>query len=324
MKILLCNKSYPKAEKALMALAPGNEIISCDPENAAAHLDGVDIIIPSVARVDADLIKRGQFGLIQQLGVGLDNVDIAAASAAGVFVANVPGAGSGNTESVAELAILHMLALSRNLFQAQKNFFDSVFFKPAGVALLNKQVCIIGLGDIGKALALRLRPFAVKMTALREHPEHGAPEECGIEKVYGLKDLHTALAAADFVVLAIPETDSTRNLIDKAALAAMKKGSYLINVGRGGVVEREALYQALNSGHLAGAGLDVFWEEPANPEHPLYKENLVLTPHLGGNTDESLKGVVRIIAENIKLFNEGKRPRHLQNELLVESPRRPV
>lgn len=278
-----------------------------------AHLDRAQVLIPSVAHISSEIISRGEFGLVQQLGVGLDSVDVEAATRAGVWVARVPGAGSGNAESVAEHALLLMLALSRRLPQACKNLEDGIFFKPSGVALLGKSVCIIGLGDIGTALALRLRPFAVRTLAVREHPEHGAPPETGIEHVYGWQDLPQALGHSDYVVLALPDTSGTHNLIDHHALQAMKAGAFLINVGRGGVINTDHLLLALKSGQIAGAGLDVFWEEPVDPHHPLFQQNVIATPHIAGNTDASLAGCTRVMAENIKRYALGEAPLHTVN-----------
>ena len=314
MKLLLCNRSYPQAELVLKKLLPEIEIVSCAAEELKNYLTGVDILLPSIARIDAEVIAAGKFGLIQQLGVGVDSVDVESATKAGVWVANVPGAGSGNAESVAELAILQMLTLARRIDAARKNLSEGVFFQPTGMAIWNKTVCIVGLGDIGRLLAMRLRPFGVRLLAVREHPEHGAPAETGVEEVFGTKDLHNAVSEADFVVLAIPETKSTHYLINETALAAMKKGSFLINVSRGGIVDTKALLAALESGHLAGAGLDVYEQEPYDHHHAIFKQNVVATPHIGGNTDESLKGVVKAIAENIKLYADGKEPKHLLNK----------
>ena len=313
MNILLCNNSYPQVEANLAALLPGHQIRSCAPLEVDKHLQGVDVLISSVASIDSAIIHAGEFGLIHQLGVGLDAIDIDAATAAGVWVANVPSFGSGNAESVAELAILLMLTLARRLDEARKNLSNGVFFKPTGMALLNKTVCIVGLGGIGRSLAVRLRPFGVHMVAVREHPENGAPPETGVEHVYGLKELHQALSLADFVVLAIPDSNTTHHLIDATALASMKKGAFLVNVARGGIVDTDALLAALESGHLAGAGLDVFWEEPADPNHPIFKQNIVATPHIAGATDESGKGIIKVIVESIMRFAAGQPPLYPAN-----------
>ncbi len=313
MKILLCNKSYPDAAKILNKLVPGVEVISCAPEDVANHLEGIDVVVPSVAKIDAAIISAGSFGLIQQLGVGVDSVDIESATKSGVWVANVPAAGSGNGESVAELAIMQMMMLARNVDLARKNLHEGVFFKPQGMALWNKTACIVGLGDIGKLLAMRLKAFGMKLSAVRNHPEHGAPADCGVEKVFGTNELGEALKDADFVILAIPESKSTHHMFNKERLAQMKTGAFLINVGRGAVVDTEALEEALENGHIAGAGLDVFEKEPENPNLDLFKRNVVATPHIGGNTDESVKGVIKAIAKNLTLYRQNEEPLNLLN-----------
>lgn len=313
LKILLCNRSYKQAESLVKSMIPEHEFITCSPEEIEYNLEGVDILLPSIAKVDRKIIEDSSFGLIQQLGVGVDTVDIDCAAQNGVLVANVPGAGSGNAESVAELAVLQMLCLARKLDETRKNLSRGVFFTPTGMALLNKSVCIVGFGDIGKALATRLKPFGMHITTCRRSPEKNIDSELAIERVYGIDELEIALGQADFVVLAVPETKETLHLINEKALAAMKKGSFLINVARGGILDIEALTSSLKNKHLAGAGLDVYPQEPYDPAHPVFLENVVATPHIGGNTDESLKGVIKAVVQNIRLYAEGKEPLHLLN-----------
>jgi phosphoglycerate dehydrogenase-like enzyme len=323
MKILLCNDSYPLAVQRLENLLPDAQVFSCAPNEVMQNLAGVDVIIPSVARITSEIIERGTFGFIQQLGVGLDPVDIDAATKYGVWVARVPGAGSGNAESVAELAIMFMLTLARRLTQLRKNLDNGIFFKPTTQALLGKTVCIVGLGDIGTCLAKRLQPFGVKLKAVRKRIELAVPEELCIDKVYPTAEIEDAVRDADYVVLALPETGETRQIVNAKVIAAMKQGSYLVNVARGGVLDTDALLSALQSGHIAGAGLDVFWEEPVDPKHPLFSQNVVATPHIGGNTDVSFLGITTAIADNVKRYASGETPLHLANHLTVPLRRSP-
>lgn len=318
LKILLCNDSYPRAVEKLNELLPEHQVISCSTGAVADFIQGVDVVIPSVARIDSTLIKKGTFGLIQQLGIGLDSVDIDAATEYGVWVARVPGAGSGNAESVAELAMLFILALARRLDEARKNVADGVFFKPTGRSLLGKTVCIVGMGDIGTALAEWLTPFGVRLKGVRRRPELGAPKHLQFDAIHGTKELSQALADSDFVVLALPETQESRNLIDAAAIEQMKTGVGLINVGRGGLIDDAALLQGLRSGKIGGAGLDVFRNEPTDPKDPLFKENVIATPHIGGNTDASFTGIINAIAANIRRYAAGETPHDI-----VNSPLRP-
>ncbi len=313
MKILLCNDSYPRAVDKLNSMLPGHQAFSCPTDEVAQNIEGVDVVIPSVAQITAEIIQLGSFGLVQQLGIGLDTVDIDAATASGVWVARVPGAGSGNAESVAELAVLFILALARRLDEARKNVAAGVFFKPTGRSLLDKTVCIVGLGDIGTALAERLIPFGVKLIAVRKRPEAGAPQHVPIDFIYGMDQLSDAFSKSDFIVLAVPENQETRDLINDKTISMMKPGACLVNVGRGGLIDCDALLSGLRSGQIAGAGLDVFREEPVDPNHPLFKENVIATPHIGGNTDASVAGILNSIAENVKRYASGAQPFNIVN-----------
>ncbi|MBX9667009.1 MAG: 2-hydroxyacid dehydrogenase [Candidatus Obscuribacterales bacterium] len=314
LKILLCNDSYPPVVERLRTLLPEHEILCCHPSATEDSLDGVDVVIPSVAQINERVLERGSFGLVNQLGVGLDNVDIEVATRCGVWVARVPGAGSGNAESVAELAVMFMLALCRRYLEARNNLENSIFFKPSGRSLLGKTVCVIGFGDIGIELARRLIPFGVQIKAVRRRPQLPTPSDIQAT-MYGMDNLQEALADSDYVVLALPETNENKNIINRQSIKLVKPGAYLINVARGGLVDLDALNEALQSGHIAGAGLDVFVEEPTDPTHPIFKQNVLATPHIGGNTDASYLGITAAIAENVRRFERGETPLNVVNSL---------
>jgi phosphoglycerate dehydrogenase-like enzyme len=316
MKILFCSLGMAEARERLAALLPEHTIDACAPHDVAAHLDGVAVLTPFMTRIDAAILEAGQFGLIQQIGVGLETVDIATATRLGVWVARVPSQGVGNAESVAEHAIMLLLALSRRLPAAQATLAARrAWFAPTGQALLGKEACIVGLGGIGTQLALRLRGFGMRLTAVRARPEQGAPAEAGISQVYGSSELHRALGSADYVVLCARYDQHNHHMIDAAALAAMQPGAFLVNVARGGLVDPDALLAALQSGHLAGAGLDVFWQEPVDPTHPLFgMEHVIATPHHAGVTDLFHVGVTRAMAENIRRYARGEAPLHAANQ----------
>jgi phosphoglycerate dehydrogenase-like enzyme len=300
----------------LNSMLPGHTVVSCAASDVARNLNGVDVVIPSVAKISAEIIEKGTFGLIQQLGIGLDPVDIPAATKSGVWVAPVPGAGSGNAESVAELAIMFILGLMRRYEEAHANVMKGVFFKPTGKSLLGKTVCIFGTGDIGSAIAQRLAPFGVKLKGVRR----SAAKAPGFDQVFSFNDLAAALADSDVIVLALPETAETKKMINRETLAMMKPGAYLVNIARGGIIDTDALVDALQSGHLAGAGTDVFTEEPFDPTHPLLQLNVMATPHIGGNTDVSVHGITAVVAENVKRYAAGEVPLHVVNTLT--EPRR--
>jgi phosphoglycerate dehydrogenase-like enzyme len=250
---------------------------------------------------------------VQQFGVGLDGVDLEAATAAGVWVARVPSAGTGNAESVAEHALLLMLALSRRLPQAQVALAAGVVGDPPGIALWRKTACIVGLGDIGSALAGRLRACGMRLIAVRRRPEQSGVAALGVERVFGPDGLHEALGQADYVVLCVNYDAASHHLIDRAAFRSMKRGAFVVNVARGGLVDSEALLEALESGQVAGAGLDVFWSEPPDPAHRIFAHNVIATPHVAGVTDASYDGIARAVAANIDRYANGEAPLYAVN-----------
>jgi phosphoglycerate dehydrogenase-like enzyme len=321
VRVLFCGEGFSESRRRLAPLLPTAELVTCRADRVLQSLDGVDVIVPYVSRVDATIMRAGTFGLVQQFGVGLDGVDLEAATAAGVWVARVPSAGTGNAESVAEHALLLMLALSRRLTQTRAELAAGKVGEPAGLALWGKTACIVGLGDTGSALAHRLHALGMRLVAVRRRPQPGGAPELGVERVFGPDELHAALAVADYVIVCVNFEAASRNLIDAAALRATKPGAFLINVARGGLVDPEALLSALRSGHLAGAGLDVFWEEPPDPHHPLFAENVIATPHIAGVTDASYIGIARAVAENVERYARGEAPLFAANAPSPEAQR---
>lgn len=310
MRILFCGDGFTESRRRLIPLVPGHDVVTCPAGQTLQCLAGakVDVIVPYVTRIDTPIVRAGTFGLVQQFGVGLDGVDVAAATDAGVWVARVPSAGTGNAESVAEHALLLMLALSRQLPKAQAALSAATIGDPPGIALWRKTACIVGLGDIGSALAARLRACGMRLIAVRRRPEQSGVAALGVERVFGPEGLHEALGQADFVVLSVNYDAASHHLIDGAAFDAMKPGAFLVNVARGGLVDPDALLAALESGRLAGAGLDVFWEEPPEPQHPIFAHNVIATPHVAGVTDASYDGIAHAVAANIERYATGEAP----------------
>jgi phosphoglycerate dehydrogenase-like enzyme len=312
VKVLFAGLGYSEARRRLQPMLPHDEIVACAPEELRQSLDGATVIVPYVARIDSAIVDAGSFGLVQQFGVGLETVDIEAATRAGVWVARVPSGGVGNAESVAEHAVLLMLALSRR-WPAGERLSDAPMGEPSGNALIGKTACIIGLGDIGSALAIRLRAFGMRLIAVRRRPDELGAPELGVGRVYGPDGLRTAVGLADFVALCVNYDAASHHLINDGVLASCKRGAYLVNVARGGLVDHNALERALASGQLAGAGLDVFWEEPPDRSHPLFSRNVIATPHVAGVTDVSYDGIARVVAENIERFRRGEPPLYAVN-----------
>ena len=315
MKILFCGEAFPEARTRLAALLPDDEILAFPPDKLSAHIAEADVVVPLVSRVDEAFIRQGTFGLIQQYGVGLETVDIEAATRNGVRVARIPGEESGNAASVAEHAVLLLLMLSRKWNQiasTREKGTKVAWGSPAGQALPGKTICIVGLGGVGRELARRLAGFRVRIVTVDDHPGRTVP---GVEiaRSFPLTGLREALAEADYVALCINYTLDRFHLIGAKEIAAMKNGVFIVNVARGGLLDPDALIAALKSGKIAGAGLDVFWEEPVDMTHPVFRENVIATPHIAGVTDVSYEGIARAFAENIRRYKAGETPLYLAN-----------
>ena len=276
-------------------------------------LKGVDVLIPTMCTVSPALLNTAdRLQLIQQCGAGLEMVDLKAARRCGIRVANVSTDISGNADSVAELGIYMIIGLSRDVRGMATSLAGKKMGQPQGKALRGRTVGFVGLGGIGRALIRRLKNFDVRLIGIkRSHPEE-ARERLGLDWVGGVGEMTELLPRSDFVVLCLPVTDESRGLIDRVAFSSMKKDAFLINLSRGGLVDRDALEDALALGKIAGAGLDVFWEEPPDPNDPIFTYNVIATPHVGGSTDVSMRGIVKVVAENIRRLEKNLEPLYQQ------------
>jgi phosphoglycerate dehydrogenase-like enzyme len=278
---------------------------------AVDDLAGVDVLIPTMTQVtDEVLATSDRLRLIQQCGAGLEGVDIEAARKRNIWVANVPTASSGNADSVAELGIYQMIGLARDFRGMARSLREGRVGQPTGRALSGKTAGIVGLGGIGQALIRRLRAFDTHLIGIkRTHPEE-ARARLDLEWVGGPGDLKLLLSRSHFVVLCLPLTPESRHVMNPDTLSAMRRDAFLINLSRGGLVDRAALETALSTGAIAGAGLDVFWEEPADPGDPVFRYNVLATPHIAGSTDISRQGILLGITENIHRLEENLVPLH--------------
>ena len=281
-------------------------------------------VVIAFGKVDSrDIEAQPKLGLLQMASAGYETVDVAAATKAGVWVGSAPTTKTGNGESVAEFAVLLMLAASRRLNEelalTHANAQSSPERWEGSQTLYKKVACIVGLGGIGDLLIERLRGFGMVLTGVDDHPEH-APS--GV-KGYGREELKVAAAEADYLILAIPGTAENEDLIDATVLAAMKKNAVLVNVGRGTLVDEPALLAAVKSGRLFGAGLDVVKDEPVRKGNPLLMEpRIFVTPHIAGLTDLMLDGTVKHLGEVLVRYRKGMRSETFINE--PRSPRVPL
>jgi D-3-phosphoglycerate dehydrogenase len=260
-----------------------------DLQDALRRADGV--IVRSGTTITAELLEDpGKLRAIARAGVGVDNIDVAAATRKGVVVMNTPG---GNTLSTAEQTIALLMALARHIPAADAHVRSAPAkwqrTKFVGCQLAGKTLGVVGLGRIGREVARRAAGLDMKVLGFDPFLAPAAAGQIGIDTT---ADLVSLLPQVDFLTVHTPLTDETRNLIGAREIALMRKGARVINCARGGIVNEEALAEGLRSGHLAGAALDVFVQEPPPADHPLLKmANVVLTPHLGASTVEAQTSV---------------------------------
>ncbi len=249
------------------------------------------VIVRSGTTITAELLENpGKLRAIARAGVGVDNIDVAAATRKGVVVMNTPG---GNTLSTAEQTIALLMALARHIPAADAHVRAGPAkwqrAKFVGTQLAGKTLGVVGLGRVGREVARRAAGLDMKVLGYDPFLAPTAAGQIGIETI---PDRDSLLPRVDFLTVHTPLTDETRNLIGARELRLMRRGARIVNCARGGIINEEALADALKSGHIAGAALDVFVQEPPPPDHPLLKlSNVVITPHLGASTVEAQTSV---------------------------------
>ncbi len=271
----------------------------------AELLPGCDGLIAGLDRIDrAALAHADRLRVIARYGVGLDNVDLAAARERGIVVTSTPGANAG---AVAELTIALMLALARSLPASSAAVKAGEWPRVSGVALEGKTVGLLGLGAIGRGVARRLAGFGCHLIAHDPAPDHAFAAAQHVE----LAPLQEVIARADFLSLHVPLLPETRGMVDRAFLSHMKRGAFLINTARGELIDEGALLEALQSGHLRGAGLDTFRQEPPGADHPLLAlPQVIATPHSGSHADSATSAMGRAALDDCLAVLAGREPAH--------------
>src|SRR5215213_6745553 len=240
------------------------------------------LVVRSATKVTADLLRAGKrLKVVGRAGIGVDNVDVAAATELGILVVNAPTA---NLTSATEHTFALLLALARRIPLADASTKAGGWDrKITGVELQGKTLGVVGFGRIGQKVADRARGFEMKIAAYDPFLDAAAARRMEVD----LLPLEELLAVSDVVTLHVPLTDQTRNLLNRESLAKMKKGVLIVNCARGGVIDEEALLEAIESGHIGGAALDVFAEEPPEDLRLVKHKKVVATPHLGAQTREA-------------------------------------
>ena len=290
-------------------------------EDIIAEAKDADIIMVVYAKITKRIIDSAKkLKGIVRYGIGVDNIDLEAATQRKIPVANVPDYCVG---TVADHAFALLLALNRKLLVANNiiktgayiNTWTSPSEKIKGVDLEGRTIGIIGLGKIGRAVAARAKGFGLKILAYDPYISKEDAEALGVK----LTDLDNLLRESDFVTIHAPLTPQTRGMINEEKLKLMKKTAYLINVARGPIVDEKALYKALKEGWIAGAGMDVYEKEPPDPDNPLFKlENVVLTPHIAWYTEDALWRLeMTAVNEAIRIL-KGEMPKNLVNKDILK------
>lgn len=287
-------------------LAPHFDVIAHPTEHARSEEDMITILAEADAAITLlqDPITRNvleanpNLRCVSNFAVGYNNIDVDAARELGVVVTNTPGV---LTEATADLTLALVLAVTRRIVEGDDEMrtlgrCEWEPLKLLGASLQGKRLGIIGMGRIGTAVATRARAFGMEIMGVRASSPH--------------KDLHELLETSDIVSVHAPLTRDTHHLLNATTLAKMKRGAYVINTARGAIVDENALCDALESGHLRGAGLDVYEFEPEVNPRLLRTKNVVILPHIGSATEEARNAMARIAAMNVLLFLRGKPPLH--------------
>jgi D-3-phosphoglycerate dehydrogenase len=315
MKILITDKTENDVIQKLKDAGHEVTFNEMDPNTLLKEIPNYDaLMVRSRTKVIKEVVEAGAKGklkVIGRAGIGVDNIDIQTAAQNKIKVVNAP---TGATASVAELALLHMLALARNLPKADCTTKKGEWIKKQlkGNELFGKNLGLVGTGNIGKQLAKYAKAFDMQVIGYDPFIDEKTMEKDGIKKI---DELDKMLERADFISLHIPHTKETHYIINEQMLGKMKPSAYLINCARGGVVDEKALYNALKNGKLAGAAMDVFEQEPPTKDNPLLTlDNVVVTPHIGANTKEGQLRAGLITADQMMKVLSGKDPDYWVNK----------
>ena len=301
MKVLITPTSFLKNPEAkAMVEAFADEIVynpqsrPLEAEEILALLDGVDGYIAGLDYITADVTRRAPASLkvISRYGAGVDRVDLEAAKDRGITVTNTPGT---NAVAVCELAFGLMLSLARSIPRLDSAVKKGEWPRNDGTELAGKTLGIVGFGAIGKNLATRARAFGMRVAAFDPYFDQAFASQHGVEQ----KTLNETIESADFLSLHVPLTKETKYMIGEQAIAHMKKGAFIINTARGGLIDEAAAASALKSGQLGGIGLDAYEVEPVTDSPLLGLDHVIMTPHTGAHTNEAIAGMGIMAAQNL-------------------------
>lgn len=318
MKVVLAGNYPEHTFEKLQKLLPSDkfqleEINTPEDYDAMTH---AEIIILRIFKAPAEVLKRNKdLKMVMRWGAGYDSVDVETANSLGILVTNTPGA---NANAVSELAVTLMLTVYRKVLChtacLRKGEWSKNTFLNESFSLYGKTVGIIGGGNIGRMVATKVQAFGAQ--TIYYDPFRLNPQ---MEEQYNLTyhSLEEVIASSDIITLHVPLLDSTKHMIDKKAIQAMKDGAVIINTARGGLVDDHALYEAVASGKLMGAGLDGVEDEPLPSDHELYKnDNIIITPHVGGGTADIGNVIIPMLVQDILDYEKTGTCVHVVNDPL--------
>ncbi|KAH7841810.1 hypothetical protein Vadar_034553 [Vaccinium darrowii] len=315
-RVLFCGLHFPASQGYTREYVENNPSIKVDDvplDDVPRVIGNYDICVVKNMPFKADLISRAsRMKLLMQYGVGLEGVDVNAATEHGIKVARIPGDATGNAASCAEMAIYLMMGLLRKQNEMQIAVKQKKLGEPIGETLFGKTVFIMGFGNIGIELAKRLRPFGVKILATKRSwdsyleksfKSDGLPTQNGssddlVDEKGGHEHIHKFASKADIVVCCLSMNIQTAGIVNKTFLSSMKKGALLVNVARGRLLDYEDVLFSLKSGYLGGLAMDVAWTEPFDPDDPILKfPNVIMTPHVAGVTEHAYRYMAKVVGD---------------------------
>ncbi len=316
-KILVTPRTFGKADPVPMQMLKeaGCEVISnpygrlLTEEEISELIQDVDGIIVGLDPLNASVLSKAErLKAISKYGVGVNNIDLEYATERGIIVANTPGA---NSLAVAELAIGLMFAVSRRICVSDRNIRQGKWQQYPGLQIKGKTIGLIGTGQIGRHTGELARGLGMEVICFDLYPNEEWAESIDAKYV----TLQEIITDADFISIHVPLTDDTYHLISSKELDQMKPSAAIINTARGGIIDEQALYEALKDGKIAGAGLDVFETEPLTDSKLLELDNVVLTSHIGAHTREATENMGRLAAANLLTILRGDIPKYVVNQI---------
>jgi len=299
--LLIIDSQSEEYRKVLEPEFPELFILPCKTESEVGDFIGKARILLTFNISDGLIRKAVNLEWIQALGTGVDSILGLPSLPKGVLITSTRGI---HGPQMSELAMLFMLALTRRFQDTVRNQDMAVWDRWSGELLWGKKVGILGLGAVGKEIARKCKTSGMTVYGINRSKK----QVDAVDRFFGLDGLLAVAREVDFFIVVVPLTPQTRGMVGAEVISAMKPSAYLLNLARGPVVDEKALIQALESGTLAGAGLDVFNEEPLPPGHPFWKmKNVIVTPHVGGTSTSYVGQALPILQENLRRFLRGER-----------------